>query len=71
MSVPFPAGWVISGGGLGLNKNRKRGKKEGERKLKEQDGVLHAHALLVWGKCSRRLSELHTGFTNFSFFCYF
>ena len=37
----------------------------------QQDGVLHAHALLVWGKCSRRLSELHTGFTNFSFFRYF
>ena len=39
--------------------------------LSEQDGVLHAHALLVWGKCSRRLSELHTGFTDFSFFRYF
>ena len=36
MSVRFPAGWVISGGRLGLNKNSKRGKKEGERKLKEE-----------------------------------
>ena len=37
----------------------------------QQDGVPHAHALLVWGKCSRRLSGLHTGFTDFSFFRYF
>ena len=37
----------------------------------QQDGVLHAHALLVWGKCSSRLSELHTGFTDFSFFSLF
>ena len=39
--------------------------------LTEQDGVPHAHALLVWGKCSRRLSGLHTGFTDFSCFRYF
>ena len=37
----------------------------------QQDGVPQAHALLVWGKCSRRLSGLHTGFTDFSFFRYF
>ena len=37
----------------------------------DRDGVPHAHALLVWRKCSRRLSELHTGFTDFSFFRYF
>ena len=44
-----------------------------ERSIAKQDGVPHAHALLVWGKCSRRLSGLHTGtgFTDFSFFRYF
>ena len=41
-------------------------------RLAKQDGVLPAHALLVWGKCSRRLSELHTGFYyQFQFFSLF
>ena len=39
--------------------------------LLKQDGVPHAYVLLVWGKCSRRLSGLHTGFTDFSCFRYF
>ena len=32
-----------------------------------EHGVLHAHALLVWGKCSRRFSELHTGLFSLFF----
>ena len=36
-------------------------KQQREMTNRQQDGVLHAHALLVWAKCSRRLSELITG----------